>query len=75
MKKINFVPKGWKLYTIQATGKQYVARETSCLFCKYCTDVFWDYTNGIYLVYCALDLDIDIGLSGNCKKYKGEKND
>ena len=25
-----------------------------CLFCKHCTDVFWDYTNGPYAFGCDL---------------------
>ena len=23
-----------------------------CLICKNCTDIFWDYTHGPYMVYC-----------------------
>lgn len=25
------------------------APDNCCLFCKHCTDVFWDYTNGPYM--------------------------
>lgn len=25
-----------------------------CCFCKHCTDVFWDFTNGPYLTLCEL---------------------
>ena len=28
--------------------------EKDCLFCKHCTDIFWDYTNGIYMIICDL---------------------
>lgn len=28
--------------------------DTDCLFCKHCSDVFWDYTNGPYLIICDL---------------------
>ena len=24
----------------------------NCLICKHCTDIFWDYTHGPYMVYC-----------------------
>lgn len=23
-----------------------------CAFCDHCTDVYWDYTNGVYMVCC-----------------------
>lgn len=26
-----------------------------CVFCEHCTDVFWDYTNGPYMLFCDLD--------------------
>lgn len=26
-----------------------------CPNCKHCTDVFWDYSNGIYMTMCAID--------------------
>lgn len=25
-----------------------------CCFCKHCTDVFWDFTNGVYMTLCEL---------------------
>ena len=28
-----------------------------CVFCQHCTDVFWDYTNLIYMLMCELDND------------------
>ena len=28
-----------------------------CVFCERCTDVFWDYTNLIYMITCADDHD------------------
>lgn len=30
------------------------APDNCCLFCKHCTDVFWDYTNGPYMFFCEL---------------------
>jgi len=34
-----------------------VKRDKDCVFCKHCTDVFWDYTNLIYMVFCRIDQD------------------
>ena len=28
-----------------------------CAFCKHCTDIFYDYTNGPYLFFCDIDLN------------------
>lgn len=28
--------------------------ETLCVFCSHCTDVFWDYSHGPYMVICDL---------------------
>lgn len=27
--------------------------DNDCLFCKHCEDVFWDYTNGPYMMICG----------------------
>lgn len=37
------------------SGKTYVLPERVCLFCDHCTDIFWDYSHGIYMVICELD--------------------
>lgn len=29
--------------------------DKDCLFCKNCTDLFYDYTNGPYMVICKLN--------------------
>ena len=31
--------------------------DSDCVFCERCTDVFWDYTNLIYMITCADDHD------------------
>ena len=37
----------------QLTDTFYCAvKEPSCCTCKHCTDVFWDYSNGIYMLLC-----------------------
>lgn len=30
-----------------------------CIFCKHCTDFFWDFTNGPYMFLCSLDQDTE----------------
>ena len=32
-----------------------VHNDNDCLFCNHCTDVFWDYANGPYMMGCELD--------------------
>lgn len=36
-------------------GYKYKCLPGSCLICKNCSDVLWDYTHGPYCVICALD--------------------
>ena len=31
--------------------------DRDCVFCKHCTDIFWDYTNLIYMIFCELNID------------------
>ena len=38
-------------------GKYYTGPPKSCLFCRHCIDIFWDYTNGPYLFFCELRLE------------------
>lgn len=58
-------------------GVKVLAPENSCLFCNHCTDIFWDYTHGIYMTYCDNEKDIKIGAKGECKYFEEErkKND
>lgn len=30
------------------------APEKCCLFCKHCDDIWWDYTNGPYMLSCEI---------------------
>lgn len=32
-------------------GRIFGAHKNSCLFCKHCTDIFYDYTNGPYMFF------------------------
>lgn len=33
-------------------GKIYMAPDQHCIFCKHCTDIFYDYTHGPYMFPC-----------------------
>ena len=47
------------------------APDDCCLFCKNCTDIFWDYTNGPYLF-------LGDGCDGdwrNCNKFEAEEKE
>lgn len=70
IEKIDHIPKGYKKFYLRAANKVYLARERSCLFCKYCDDIIWDYTNGPYLVSCEKYKDIETGLKGKCKYFR-----
>lgn len=39
---------------IRSDGKPYVAKANFCFFCKHCTDIYWDYTNGPYMCCCDI---------------------
>ncbi len=73
MEKIDGIPEGYAIYTLQSTGKQYVAPDSCCLFCNNCTDTIWDYTHGLYMVICGKEFDIDIGMSGQCFGFEKEE--
>lgn len=45
------------------------AHPRSCFFCDNCTDIFFDYTNGPYMFFCAVDGNTDTGLSGLCEQF------
>lgn len=72
MQFINHVPEGWKIYEL-SDGRKYVARKNSCLFCSHCSDIFYDYTNGIYMLICDIEKNIEKGMSGKCKDFKEVK--
>lgn len=37
-----------------ANGLEYKCPDTACVFCDHCTDIFYDYTNGPYLMFCEV---------------------
>ena len=49
-------------------GFSVLAPDESCLFCKHCTDFFWDYTHGPYLFFCDVyDVSVD-----DCERFEEE---
>ena len=54
-------------------GKTVFAHSKACLFCDHCTDIFWDYTNGPYMICCELELDSQNGFRGECPSFKEDK--
>ena len=40
-----------------SNGRSYQLPERHCAFCKYCTDIFFDYTHGPYMFFCNLGHD------------------
>ena len=59
-------------------GDGYVvwADPKSCFFCKYLTDIFYDYTNGPYMFFCDKatpeTYPVDNGLQGKCDMFEEE---
>ena len=51
-----------------------LTHKRSCFFCKHCTSIFWDYTNGPYWFFCDKDLDTTVGFKGECREFE-EDND
>lgn len=62
---------------IDSIGPGVVVRapEKACLFCEHCTDVFWDYTGGPYLMFCEKHEDVTEvdGPWGNCPDFQEEE--
>lgn len=44
-----------RLYECESTGKVYEFPDQHCVFCKHCTDLLYDYTNGPYMFMCDLE--------------------
>lgn len=50
------------------------AHPRGCFFCKHITDVWWDYTNGPYMIMCELQKEDEqdlptYGCFGECKHF------
>lgn len=61
------------VYGIGFVGKKILAPDKCCLFCGYCTDVWWDYTHGPYMLYCEIDCDTEQGAKGECEHFIDEE--
>ena len=61
-------------------GRIFGAHKNSCLFCKHCTDIFYDYTNGPYMFFCDLGLNdarleknyVKLSFEGKCDKWESD---
>lgn len=53
---------------------KYTLPDHACVFCKHCTDVFYDYSGGIYMLICDKENDVDGNISGKCREFE-ENND
>jgi hypothetical protein len=63
-----------RVFTLE-DGRKFGAHKNSCLFCKHNTDIFYDYTNGIYMIICGLGLDDDCivkAFDGKCNKWESD---
>ena len=60
----------YKCYDLIGPGVTVRAPERCCLFCKHCSDVYWDYTHGPYMTICAEGHDEKIGGQAKCKYFR-----
>lgn len=61
-----------KLYECES-GKVYRFPIAHCVFCKHCTDLFYDYTNGPYMFMCEFNLEPNITeTSCECKHFEDD---
>lgn len=44
-----------RTYIFDDCFKVRAKNDKDCLFCKHCSDVLWDYTNGPYMFFCDKD--------------------
>lgn len=40
-------------------GYNYYLPDKHCAFCANCTDIFWDYTHGPYMFFCAIGMTVN----------------
>ena len=48
-----------KPYKVNGLGTLMLPRK-HCVFCEHCTDIWWDYTHGIYGIFCDIDANDQI---------------
>lgn len=42
-----------RIFTLNC-GMSFKCPDNACVFCDHCTDIFYDYTNRIYMLVCRL---------------------
>ena len=62
------IPDGYKPYV--CGNRRYWLPPDNCVFCEHCTDIFWDYTHGMYTYFCELDYNNE---KMTCGFFKEEK--
>ena len=50
------------------------AHPNGCMFCKHSTDVFYDYTNGPYMIVCDGNHSTKKGFVGKCKHFERQSS-
>lgn len=48
---MNHKPEMTMFYVVKA-GTLHCDNTDGCVFCKHCADLFWDYSNLIYMIIC-----------------------
>ena len=49
-------------------GIRFMMHKRSCIFCKHCTDIFFDASNGPYLFMCKYEHNCKS--DGTCKRFE-----
>lgn len=64
---------GYKPYDLPEAGFGQMMPGKSCVFCKYCTDIWYD-LHGIYMSFCEINKNTEIGLNGKCKNFEVKRD-
>lgn len=61
-----------RLYGLE-NGAVYKMPSVHCVFCKHCTDLFYDYTNGPYMFTCDKGLGLNVSeTSCSCEGFEDD---
>lgn len=61
-----------RLYELE-NGCVYKMPSVHCVFCKHCTDLFYDYTNGPYGFTCEKELELNIAEDAcSCESFEDD---
>ena len=70
--------KEYLLEDLPGCGYRILSLPNTCYFCKNCTDIWWDYSNGPYMFSCDKEQEVDEdlvwkkGLIGKCEYFEEE---